>query len=98
MKLYEAKFGTPYFFSKYDQIFIRESSFVGMENPGLVTLNETYCLPRENPTNYDYYYLALLVTHELSHHWFGDYVTMKWWDDLWLNESFAEWVSCYIID
>jgi aminopeptidase N len=63
MKLYEAKFKTPYPFSKYDQIFIREGHFVGMENPGLVTLDESYCLPKENPTKYDYYYLALLVAH-----------------------------------
>lgn len=56
-----------------------------MENAGLVTLNEPFCLPRENATQYDYYCLALLVTHELSHHWFGNYVTMTWWDDVWLN-------------
>jgi aminopeptidase N len=42
--------------------------------------------------------LGLVVAHELSHHWFGNYVTMVWWDDLWLNESFAEWISCYSIE
>jgi aminopeptidase N len=42
--------------------------------------------------------MALVISHELSHHWFGNYVTMVWWDDLWLNESFAEWISCYSIE
>jgi aminopeptidase N len=52
----------------------------------------------DNPTQYDLYISALVVSHELSHHWFGNYVTMVWWEDLWLNESFAEWMSCYSLE
>ena len=56
-----------------------------MENAGIVTFNEPFLLPKETATQYDHYYIALVVSHELSHHWFGNYVTMVWWDDLWLN-------------
>lgn len=55
-------------------------------------------LPKVNPTQYDYYIIGNVVSHELSHHWFGNYVTMTWWDDLWLNESFAEWMACYSLE
>lgn len=56
-----------------------------MQNAGIVTFDESSMIPSEDPTTYDYYYLALVVSHQLSHHWFGNYVTMTWWDDLWLN-------------
>jgi aminopeptidase N len=98
MLLFQDKFGVKYPFKKYDQIFIREFGALAMENAGLVTFDEASLLPRETPTQYDYYYLGLVVSHELSHHWFGNYVTMVWWDDLWLNESFAEWMSCYSLE
>lgn len=69
-----------------------------MQNAGIVTFSEQDMFPQDNLTQYDRYIIALVVSHELSHHWFGNYVTMKWWDDLWLNESFAEWISCYSLE
>jgi aminopeptidase N len=69
-----------------------------MENAGIVTFSEKDMISKDEPTNYHYYTMALVISHELSHHWFGNYVTMVWWDDLWLNESFAEWISCYSIE
>jgi aminopeptidase N len=89
MKFFEEKFKVAYPFPKYDQVFIKDCSFGAMENAGIVTFNEPNVIPREKPTEYNYYRIALIVSHELSHHWFGNYVTMTWWDDLWLNESFA---------
>lgn len=67
-----------------------------MENTGLVTLNDLYVF-REEKTASAYTSFLNTVTHELSHHWFGNLVTMKWWNDLWLNESFADFISHYII-
>ena len=55
-------------------------------------------IPQAKETEYQMYILAVVVSHELSHHWFGNYVTMEWWDDLWLNESFAEFISCFILE
>lgn len=85
MAFYTTTFGIPYQFVKYDQIFIRECGFLAMENAGLVTFNEPRLLRNRNPTESDYYKFALVIAHELSHHWFGNYVTMVWWDDVWLN-------------
>ena len=55
-------------------------------------------IPQEKATEYDMYIIASVVSHELSHHWFGNYVTMEWWDDLWLKESFAEFISCFSLE
>lgn len=85
MDFFARKFKTLYPFNKYDQIFIKECHALAMENAGIVTFNEPFLLPKEAATQYDYYYIGLVVSHELSHHWFGNYVTMVWWDDLWLN-------------
>ncbi len=62
---------------------MRDLKFLGMENAGIVTYNESSLA--YNPTKIDYYSLAEVVAHELVHHWFGNFVTMEWWDDIWLN-------------
>ncbi|HEY1135659.1 MAG TPA: aminopeptidase N [Nocardioides sp.] len=89
---FEEKFGYPYPFGKYDQLFVPEYNMGAMENAGCVTFRDEY-LPRSRQTHAFYEQRANTVLHEMAHMWFGDLVTMKWWDDLWLNESFAEWAS-----
>ncbi len=89
---FEAMFDTPYPFTKYDQLFVPEYNSGAMENAGCVTLNEDYVF-RSRVPQVSYERRCITILHELAHMWFGDLVTMRWWDDLWLNESFAEWVS-----
>ncbi len=89
---YEAEFDLPFPFAKYDQIFTPEYNAGAMENVGAVTFNEMYVF-RARETQSRIERRALTLLHELAHMWFGDLVTMRWWDDLWLNESFAEWAS-----
>ena len=89
---FEREFDRPYPFAKYDQIFVPEFNAGAMENAGCVTFLEDYVF-RSRVTHAAYEQRANTILHELSHMWFGDLVTMKWWDDLWLNESFAEWAS-----
>ncbi|MDO5698621.1 MAG: aminopeptidase N [Dermatophilus congolensis] len=89
---FEEEFDRAYPFDKYDQIFAPEYNMGAMENVGAVTFNETYVF-RGKVTQAHVERRALTVLHELAHMWFGNLVTMRWWDDLWLNESFAEWAS-----
>ena len=93
-EVFEADFGTPYPFTTYDQAFVPEFNAGAMENAGMVTIRDEY-LFRSRVTSAAYEGRDNTILHELAHMWFGDLVTMKWWDDLWLNESFAEWASHY---
>ena len=92
-EFFEEQFGYPYPFGKYDQLFVPEYNMGAMENAGCVTFRDEY-LPRSRQERSFYEFRAEVILHEMAHMWFGDLVTMKWWDDLWLNESFAEW-ACY---
>jgi len=89
---FEARFAQPYPFEKYDQLFVPEFNAGAMENAGAVTFLEDYVF-RSKVTDAAYERRAETILHELAHMWFGDLVTMRWWDDLWLNESFATYAS-----
>ncbi len=87
-------FAYPYPWGKYDQIFVPEYNLGAMENPGLVTFTESY-LSRGAATDAQRAARANTILHEMAHMWFGDLVTMKWWDDLWLKESFADYMGSH---
>jgi aminopeptidase N len=89
---YHANFGVRYAFGKYDQLFVPEFNAGAMENAGCVTFLEDYVF-RSRVTDARYERRAGTVLHEMAHMWFGDLVTMRWFDDLWLNESFADWAA-----
>jgi aminopeptidase N len=89
---FENAFDYGYPFGKYDQLFVPEFNAGAMENAGCVTHHEDYVF-RSKVTRAAYEQRANTVLHEMAHMWFGDLVTMNWWDDLWLNESFAEWAA-----
>lgn len=92
-------FGLPYAFGKVDQVGIPDFEAGAMENAGLITYREVALLldPATAPLSVQKR-VAEVVTHELAHQWFGNWVTMVWWDDLWLNEAFATWMAFKIVD
>src|SRR5437763_4706794 len=89
---FHSSFGIKYPFGKYDQLFVPEFKEGAMENAGCVTFVENYIF-RSRVTDFSREARAETILHEMAHMWFGDLVTMRWWDDLWLNESFATWAG-----
>ena len=95
----EDYFGVPYAFGKLDQVGLPEFEAGAMENAGLVTYREVaLLLDPQTASLAQKKRVAEVVTHELAHQWFGNWVTMTWWDDLWLNEAFATWMAFKIVD
>ena len=90
-------FGIRYPWGEYHQAFVPDFNAGAMENPGCVTLRDTYVF-RSRVTELERGQRASTVAHEMAHMWFGDLVTMRWWDDLWLNESFAEYLGYRVCD
>jgi aminopeptidase N len=92
LDFFEKRFGYPYVFGKYDQLFVPEFSAGAMENPGCVTFAESYVF-RSRVTEGSRMGRSETILHEMAHMWFGDLVTMRWWDGLWLNETFATYMG-----
>ncbi|MFF8812134.1 aminopeptidase N [Streptomyces pactum] len=93
---YHEIFDEPYPFDSYDQAFVPEFNSGAMENPGLVTFRDEF-IHRSAATDAQRQTRAMVIAHEMAHMWFGDLVTMRWWDDIWLNESFAEYMGFQIL-
>ena len=97
LAFYENLFDLEYPFAKYDQIAVVDYNWGAMENPGAVTFKEDRFVFRSKVTDRQHLDRASVILHEMAHLWFGDMVTMQWWNDLWLNESFAEWIAYFAL-
>lgn len=97
LEFYTSDFGTRFPFTKYDQIMVPDFNISGMENAAAVTFTERFAF-RQKPLESERRKRASVILHEMAHMWFGDFVTMKWWNDLWLNESFATFYSTIALD
>jgi aminopeptidase N len=92
-------FGRPFPFGRsYDQVFVPDFNAGAMENPGMVTFSDEAFVFRSRATQGQRRLRAQVIAHEMAHMWFGDLVTMRWWDDLWLNEAFAEFLGVHTVD
>ncbi|MEU9123814.1 aminopeptidase N [Streptomyces sp. NPDC048506] len=93
---YHEIFDEPYPFDSYDQAFVPEFNAGAMENPGLVTFRDEFVY-RSAVTDTERQTRGMVISHEMAHMWFGDLVTLQWWDDIWLNESFAEYMGYQVL-
>lgn len=93
----EAYFGTPYPYDKLDLIAVPDFNAGAMENAGAITFRDSILLVNEDATEHQRRTLAYVNAHELAHQWFGNLVTMPWWDDIWLNEAFATWMGTRVV-
>lgn len=99
LEFFNEYFDTPYPLPKIDHVALPDFSSGAMENWGLITYREIALLAEKDKTSINSKrYIATVIAHELSHQWFGNLVTMEWWDDLWLNESFASLIEYVAVD
>ncbi len=98
LRVLEAYFGRPYPYTKLDLIAVPEFAYGAMENPGLITFSDAILLSEAKQiAPQELAVMVEVIAHEIAHMWYGDLVTMQWWDDLWLNEAFADWMADKVV-